>query len=554
MSQHPQATEQTSQGIVAAPHYLATRVGTDILQQGGNAFDAAVGVSLAIGVVQPYHSGLGGGANISYRTAAGDSGHINARGSAPAALHRDLFFSSGHADQGKPDYGLVQAGALASTIPSLVAGLWALHKRRGCLPWADVCALPQALAHRGFPVDFMLEHSYHRPGVAAKLAAHAQATLLAQPWQQGQWLRQPQLAETLGYVAKDPRACYTGAIADQLVATLQAAGGVLSAEDLASYQPQHYPLTPLAYRDWQILAPGLPTIGALQTQLALKLLQHYDLAAMVPGSAAQLHLVAEVVRASYRLRAAIDDAASAARIADDAQIAPLLLEISLEHSQAFDTPLPDDASCTSHFCVADAQGNMVSQTQTVRSIFGSGLVDAATGIVLNDSVGDFSLQAGEATTQGIHYRGRYNLLEPQAEPASSQSPLLALHAASGDMLAVGAAGGPRIVSATLQTLMHQIDYAMSPQQAVMMPRVHSHGAVTEVQDARLEPALRALGHQVAVQPTLGIAQSIRRRQGVWQGGADPQAPSSVGVVLANAQGKACACQYYGYSNSHVEAE
>jgi gamma-glutamyltranspeptidase/glutathione hydrolase len=539
---------QTQQrGIVTSPHHLATRVGTDILQAGGNAFDAAVGVSLAIGVVQPYHSGVGGGANITYHQADGTAGHINARGPAPKELVRDLFFAGQQADNGKPNYALVQSGGLASTIPSLVAGLWALHKRRGKLSWADVCSLPQQLAAQGFRADFMLAGTYQRASVAEKLAQYAQETQFATPITEGTRVQQPQLAETLGVIGKDSRAIYTGELAQQLVSVTQKHGGVLSFEDLRDYQPQHTQLLETDYRGWTVFAPGLPTIGSLQTQVALKLLRHFDLTQYAAGSTEHLHLIAEVVKASYRGRAEIDDDASAAALASDENIKKWQADISLEQAQQVNFGA-QDTSHTSHFCVADADGNVVSQTQTIRSYFGSGVVDPVSGVVMNDSVGDFSLQVGEATTQGITYQGTYNLLAPHREPASSQSPLIAVHP-DGDIIAAGAAGGPRIVSATLQALVNQIDFDADAQLALTMPRVHSHGAVTDVQTSVLASSLRALEHQTNLTDQHGIAQTIRLRGDTWQGGADPRGPGGVGIVFSDndADNSQTTCRRYGYS-------
>lgn len=537
----------TQRGIVASPHYLATRVGTDILQAGGNAFDAAVGVSLAIGVVQPYHSGIGGGANITYHQADGTAGHINARGPAPANLARDLFFEGQQADNGKPNYALVQTGGLASTIPSLLAGLWALHKRRGTLPWADVCSLPQQLAAKGFTADFKLAGAYQRASVVDKVARYAQGTQFAAPISEGTQVQQPQLAETLGMIGKDSRAVYTGELARQLLEITQKHGGVLSLEDLRDYQPQHTQLSETDYRGWTVFAPGLPTIGSVQTQLALKLLRQFELTQFAAGSREHSHLIAEVVKASYRGRAEIDDDASAAALASDENVAKWQAEISLERTQSINFG-GQDTSHTSHFCVADADGNVVSQTQTIRSYFGSGVIDPVSGVVLNDSVGDFSLQVGEATTQGITYQGTYNLLAPHREPASSQSPVIAVHP-DGDIIAAGAAGGPRIVSATLQALVNQIDFDLDTQLALTMPRVHSHGAVTDVQNSVLETSLRALEHQTNLTDQLGIAQTIRLRGDSWQGGADPRGPGSVGIVSSDADTDAqkTTCQQYGYS-------
>jgi gamma-glutamyltranspeptidase/glutathione hydrolase len=159
-------------------------------------------------------------------------------------------------------------------------------------------------------------------------------------------------------------------------------------------------------------------------------------------------------------------------------------------------------------------------------------------------VGDFSLQVGEATTQGITYQGTYNLLAPHREPASSQSPLIAVHP-EGDIIAAGAAGGPRIVSATLQALVNQIDFDLDAQLALTMPRVHSHGAITDVQNTVLATSLASLGHQTNHTDQLGIAQTIRLRGDTWQGGADPRGPGGVGIVFSD--GDNTTCRRYGYS-------
>ena len=528
-------------GVVAAPHHLAAGVGARVLQGGGNAFDAAVAVALAIGIVQPYHSGLGGGCNITFMDAEGEAGHVNARGPAPRALTRDLFFEGDH-----PNYEFVRAGGLAVTAPSFVAGLMALHGGRGRLPWSDVCSAPLPLASRGFVADFMLAGVYAGGNTADKVARYAQGTPFGEPIREGQRVVQPRLAETLALVARDPRAVYEGEIARRLVTAARRSGGVLSLADLASYQAQTTPLQKTPYRGWCVLAPALPTVGSLQTQLALRLLSRFELAELAPGSARHLHLLAEVVKATYGMRAEVDGPEAALGMAEEATAELLAANIRPGgvHPGAFGRAAPSGESCTSHFCVADREGNVVSQTQTVRSHFGSGVCDPATGVVLNDSVGDFSLQPGEVTTQGISYRGAYNLLSPGAEPASSQSPLIALHPESGDLIAVGAAGGPRIVSATLQALVNQIDFGMDARLAVAFPRVHNHGPATNVEpNSPAAEALSALGHRVETTTQMGITQTARRRAGRWEGGADPRGPGGVSLVTEDG----VTIRSYGYS-------
>lgn len=515
-------------GVVAAPHSLATAVGAEVLYSGGNAFDAAVAVALAIGVAQPYHSGIGGGCNSTYLMANGEAGHINARGPAPQNLTRDRFLQV----DGTPDHSLANIGGLAVTIPSFVAGLYQLHNGRGRLPWGDVCLAPQPLAADGFPADFMLARVYTSSSTADKVTRHSAATRLGQPIAEGEQVTQPEMAETLAAIARDPRVVYEGEIARQLVATVEKTGGVLTADDLANYQPTETQLHQIDYRDWQIFAPGLPTIGSLQMLLALQILQQFELGQLTPGSPEHLHLVAEAIRGTYALRAEMESNAEAATIADPAYAQGLAAAIRPDQVHPTHFAAVGTNSCTSHFCVADSNGNVVSQTQTVRSHFGCGVIDPETGIVLNDSVGDFSLQPGQITTQGIRYQGNYNLVTPGAEPASSQSPLIARHPATGDLIAAGAAGGPRIVSATVQGVINQIDFGMTPEAATAFPRIHTHGPVTNVEpESDAAEALVALGHQVERMAPVGIMQTIRRQADQWTGGADPRSPGQAVVVI-----------------------
>ena len=473
--------------------------------------------------------------------ATGEAAHVNARGPAPGQLTRELFLGA----DGTPNYDLVKAGSLAITVPSLVAGLTTLHQGRGNLPWAKVCETAIPLAADGFMADFRLASVYERPETKDKVARYAQESGFATPIREGQWVTQPQLARTLSALAQDPRSLYKGDIAKNLVAAVQRNGGVLSLDDLSQYRPEVTTLREGTYRGWRVLAPGLPTIGSLQTLLALRVLDRLSHEFGL-NSVQHQHLVAEVVKATYVERAKAESDETASALVDDIAMERLAASIDLE--QAREVSFQDnrtDESCTSHFCVADAEGNVVSQTQTVRSHFGSGIVDSETGVVLNDSVGDFSLRPGEVTTQGIRYAGDYNLLTPGAEPASSQSPLIAVHP-GGDVIAVGAAGGPRIVSATLHAFVNQVAFGLSPQVAVALPRAHNHGSATYVEsEDTLADSLRALGHEVKTFAPAGITQTLRRRDGRWEGGADPRGPGGVAVVVEAGSGKK-RVRKYGY--------
>lgn len=539
-------TNLSPTAAIATPHYLATRAGATILQQGGNAFDAAVATSLAIGIVQPYHSGMGGGCCIHYRTSDGISGVIQARGDAPAAMTPERFWDA----EGKPIHRLASEGGLAILVPSLVAGLHALHEKFGHLAWSEVCMAPLHLASAGFPVDFMMARLSHLPANRAKLDQFSNGAALGQPQREGALLIQPELAETLAAVAADPRALYTGPIAESVVRTTQAAGGLLTLDDMVAYRPRTQQPWIVTYRGWRIFAPQTPTVGALQAALALQILDHFALSEYLPGSVEHLHLVAEALKLTYMVRAGLESEADALAIPESTRANEMATRIQLDRAIPF-APWPTvqsmpESGCTSHFSVADAAGNVVAQTQTVRSWYGSGVVDPVTGILLNDNVGDFSLREGDVTNQGIRYNGRYNLVAPGAAPASSQSPMIAIHEESGDMIAVGAAGGPTIVSATVQALINCIDFGMDARASAAAPRVHCHGPELDVEPGvRVAHQLAALGHTIKARDSIAILQLVRRADGVWDAGADPRGPGAAGVLAGDE--RALTVRSYGAS-------
>jgi len=532
-------------GVVATPHYLATKIGVDILQAGGNAFDAAVALSLAIGVAQPYHSGIGGGCSCTFVAADGTQGHIQGRGPAPQLLERSLFLDDG----GMPDYERVKAGGLSIVIPALVAGMLRLHEQFGRLPWEPLCLASVPLARDGFAADFLLAKISQTENSVDKLSRFAQNTPLAAPITEGQHFVQPNLAKTLQTLATNPHSFYSGALAKTVVDHVQQIGGVLSEHDMATYVPPQIPLLDAHYRGWRILAPSAPLIGAVQTLLALQILEHFDVGRYVHGSAQHLHLVAEAIKSTYIARAELTSEEKIQTLATPQTAADLAARIKMDDTLPFPVlhaagdegagstveAVPNDAeSCTSHFCIADAEGNIVSQTQTVRNHFGSGVVEPTSGILLNDTVGDFSMRPGEVTTQGIRYNGRYNLVAPCAEPASSQSPVVARHGESGDLIAAGAAGGPMIVSATVQALVNMIDFSMSARESNHAPRVHCHGPTLVLEPTLARSAvageLEALGHTLETRESIAVMQMIRRAGNVWGGAADPRSPGSAALV------------------------
>ncbi|HCU80839.1 MAG TPA: hypothetical protein DGN60_06710 [Chloroflexi bacterium] len=542
-------SENISTGVVSSPHYLATQVGVNILTDGGNAFDAAVAISLAIGVVQPYHSGIGGGGSITFLSKDGLSGCYQGRGSAPAKLDSVRLLN----DDGLPDYVAARSGPIACVVPALVQTLKMMHYDYGRLSWKKVVESVVPLASEGFLADSFLAMRSRDDDARSKIDAHKTADLFADVVREGHHILQPEMATSLGKIASDHNDIRNGSIAQSLSGLVQQMGGVLSVADLVDYQPFKQQLIEGKYRQWRILVPATPTIGALQVLFSLRILQNFKLDNYLYGSSQHLHIVAEALKLSFVARGSLDsddDAVSLCEYEQASQMAG-----SIRHDSALDVDSAyeqyDNESCTSHFSVADREGNIVSQTQTIGGIFGSGIIDPISGIVINNLIGDFSLRKGDITTQGIRY-GNYNLCAPGVEPASSQSPIIAINQDDGQVLAVGAAGGPKIVSAVVQALVNYIDFGLGTKASVDAPRLHCHGQRVEVESGIslvAQSQLSDIGHDVVTIERIAILQMICRSVSGWEGASDPRGPGRASILLE--EDGDIVTRDFGYSNTQV---
>ena len=537
-------------GVVSSPHYLATQVGVRLLVKGGNAFDAAVGISLAIGVVQPYHSGIGGGGSITFLTKEGFSGCYQGRGSVPTALERDQFLD----EHGIPDYVAARSGPNACVVPALVQTLKMMHDDYGGLPWKTVIESVVPLASEGFLADSFMAERTGDVDARRKIDTHKSSGLFSDGVHEGSYIFQPEMAACLSKIADDCNHVRSGSIADSLSGVVQEMGGVLSLADLENYQPFKQQLVEGKYRRWRILVPTIPTIGALQVLLSLHILDNFQLDDCLYGSSQHLHLVAEALKLSFVARGSLDSEDEAVYLGEYDKAIEVARSINTSRALKVDSLYgqADSGSCTSHFSVADSEGNIVSQTQTIGGIFGCGVIDPVTGIVINNLIGDFSLRMGDVTTQGIRYGG-YNLLASGLEPASSQSPIIAINPDDDQVLAVGAAGGPKIVSAAVQALVNFIDFGLGVKGSVDAARLHCHGQQVEVESGistSVQSELSDMGHDVSKVERIALLQMICKSASGWEGASDPRGPGRASVLIEE-EGRIVS-RDFGYSNTQVQ--
>lgn len=535
---HPPLT--TTKGIVASDHPLASKAGAEVLENGGSAVDAAAATAFALGVVNPSSSGIGGGGfAVIYVAKEKRFFTIDFRETGPAAIR-----PSSYVRDGKLDPSLSRSGGLAVAVPGEVAGLEAMWKQQGKLPWADVVEPARRLASQGFQVGWFLD--YVSQIMTKSLGPdHALSKWLSPNGRvlyKNRLVRRSALARTLKTIASQgSKGFYEGPIAADIVATVSASGGVLTAEDLRDYRAlQRAPLVG-SFKGLRVVTMDLPSSGGILLLEMLGILDasKLDLAAMGSGSSAALHVVAEILKHAFADRARLlgDDAGSAElakQILDPKRLSKIAKRISLstigDHGNYGSKELgaPHGTATdggTSHLCVVDAEGNAVALTTTVNGYFGSKLVTSRSGMVLNNEMDDFSLASGVANMFGL-VQSDYNLVGPGKRPLSSMTPTLLLDD-EGVVGCFGGSGGPRIISNTFQGILNVFVHGLDAQAAVSQPRVHHQwlpdvlGIESDVPSDVIE-ALKRRGHAVKVAMYRTAIQIIIRRDGKLQAASDPR--------------------------------
>ena len=526
---HPQVATGREAMVVTA-HPLASRAGLDVLRVGGNACDAAVAAAFALAVVEPYASGLGGGGLLLVHAAAdGRVRALDCRETAPAAARRDMFVRGGAAD---PE--LSQTGGLAVAVPGLVRGLAELHRSGGRLPWVDLLQPAIALARDGFALDAELRARIEQE--ASRLDPAGQA--IFRPGgvtpAVGSPLIQADLARTLAAIADGgAEAFYTGPLAAAIAAGARAAGGVLTAADLAACRPLWREPVRGAYRGVEVWSMPPPSSGGVALVEMLNVLSGCDLAAAGWGAAEAWRCLAGAMRLAFADRARwLGDPdffpVPVARLTSpgyaDSQRA--CLDAALPAPAADGAPI--ESPHTTHLSVIDGAGNAVAATLTINLSFGSGVIAPGTGVILNDEMDDFSALPGTPNYFGL-VGGEANAIAPGKRPLSSMTPTIVLRDGQ-PWLVLGSPGGSRIITAVLQVLVNVVDFGLDLETAVRAPRIHQQWSPPETGCEPLAVApevaanLRAHGLALVPRAAVGNVQAIMvdPRTGVRTGVSDPR--------------------------------
>ncbi|PKP90346.1 MAG: gamma-glutamyltransferase [Alphaproteobacteria bacterium HGW-Alphaproteobacteria-16] len=530
-----------TRGMVVSQNALASEVGAEILRRGGNAVDAAVAVGFALAVTLPRAGNIGGdGFMTVYDAKTKQVRVIDFRSIAPRAATPAMFV-----DKHGKERGIASYGYLAPAVPGTVAGLEHAHRKWGKLPWAQVVEPALRLARDGakLTADEAFVFGWGRDRLSNSKAGKAtfykpDGSLYAKD----EVLKQPDLAWTLGQIARGgAKAFYTGEIARRIERDMRANGGLITLADLAAYKPvERAPLIG-TYRGHTIYTAPPASAGGATLLNMLNILEHFDLKEMGAGSAASLHVMAEAMKLAYidRYRVLGDPAfvtaptrgfiskeyaAQRVKLIDPDKATPART-LPVGDPTAYESP------STTHYSVADADGNVVSTTYTLGSDFGSGVMIAGTGVLLNNQMNNFSHeQAWEAQRDGTP--PPLNALAPGKRMLSTQMPTLIF---KGDKpwIVTGTPGGSTIPTTVLQVVVNMIDHGLNVAEATHRPRIYQ-GVTASL---RVEPgfnpdtvaALKAKGHRITSDETMGSAQSIMITENLFLGGADPRRPGALAV-------------------------
>ena len=537
----------TEQCVVAAVQPLAVDAGIAAFRDGGNAVDAAVATALTLGVVDNHNSGLGGGCFVLIRSPDGALLAIDGREKAPAAATHDMFLRDGKA---QPELSTV--GALAVGVPGALAAYALALEKYGERPLAELLLPAAEIAERGFPIDRIYAGKLKGKAEQLRKFPGSRDALLkpdGSAYRQGEILRQPDLARSYRQMAEHGTDWfYRGAFAEQVGRWMEANGGILTAADFANYEAIEREPVVTTYREYKIVGFPPPSSGGVHVAQILNMLEPFPLAdEYEKNPATASHLMLEAMKLAFADRAHWLGDADFVKVprglVDKGYCRTLAASIrrdALADVTKHGTPprVTSDlfGKHTTHIAAADSEGYWVAITATVNTSFGSKVIVPGTGIVLNNEMDDFSSQPGVPNAFGL-IGAENNAVAPGKRPLSSMSPTIVLDNNDRPVLTVGAAGGPKIITQVVQTIVRRLDFGQSIREAVAAPRLHHQWRPDRVLAEASVPetvlaGLRKIGHKIDVIEKSGVAQAIGRdEQGELVGVHDPRVPGKVGSVV-----------------------
>ena len=457
----------STKAMATASKYEVSQVGAEIMAKGGNAVDAAVAMGFALGVCEPFTSGLGGGGLATIHTAEGENFFIGFREVAPAAATLDLYV-----DASGENNGNTKEGGLASGVPGEVAGLLYLLEHHGTMSREEVMEPAIRIANEGFTVSAYCANAISDAYEKTQKFPEMSKVYLDEnglPWEEGSVITNPDLGKALQLIAdQGADAFYKGEIGEAMVATLAKYDGVMTMDDLAGYEVHELEPVTGDYRGYTVISSPPPSSGGTHLIEILNILENFDMASMEVNSAEYVHLFAETFKLAFADRAkymadtnfvSVPLGGLTSQAYADKRAQDIDLNAAMEQA-APDDPSPYEHTDTTHFSVADVDGNCVAITKTINYYFGSGVMVDGYGFMMNNQMDDFSTDSESV-----------NKIEPGKKPLSSMSPTVVLKPDGSPFLVLGTPGGSRIFSGVAEVISRVIDSKMDLHTAISVPKI-----------------------------------------------------------------------------------
>lgn len=519
--------------MVVSAREEASRIGTEILKMGGNAFDAMIATEMALAVCFPYAGNLGGGGFMVYRSEYGEIGSLDYREKAPIAATKNMYLD----EEGNFIPEKSSVGALAVGVPGTVAGMFAVHEKLGSLPMEVILKPVIDLAKNGYIItEQQAERLEHYKTIFEEVSG--EKNLFTEIYKKGDTLKNAALANTLTLIAQNGRSeFYEGETAKKLVSFLNEKGGIITLEDLAAYESQWREPIVFNYKDLKVISMAPPSSGGICLSQILKMVEPFPLSNYGHNSAKYIQVLAEAERRAYADRSFYLGDPDFVEIPTDSLLNDAYLSQRMQ-SFSFDAATPSsevkpgvimgyESTETTHYSIVDSFGNAVSATTTLNSAYGSKLYAGELGFFLNNEMDDFSAKPGAPNVYGL-VGGEANAIAPQKRMLSSMTPTIVEK--NGELfMVVGTPGGSTIITSVAQTILNVYEFNMNMQEAVDAPRFHHQWLPDAVRyeferfPREIIEELKQKGYpeNLETDPIIGKVDAILRLEnGKLQGGAD----------------------------------
>ena len=517
--------------MVVSAHPLASKIGIEIIKKGGNAADAVIAVQMALAVVYPSAGNIAGGGFLVYRTNDGNSISLDFREKAPLLASANMYLDENE----NVIENLSLVGHKSVGVPGTVDGMVKLHEKYGSLPWEDLIQPAVDVAVNGFVLTKKEAKNLNYFNAKKCVSSIADNPYYAEFHKEGDTLHLIELAQTLTQIKKFKRdGFYSGIVAANLIKEINDNGGIITIDDLKSYNSVWRSPIESYYKNYKVISMGPPSSGGILLSQMLKMAEHFPIKEYGFNSARSMHVLAEIERRAFSDRSkhlgdpdfynVLTD-----QLLDSTYLANRIRDIDLNNATKSSLINPgvfiNESDETTHFSIVDNQGNAAAVTTTLNGSYGSGVIVKGSGFILNNEMDDFSVQPGYPNLYGL-IGGTANAIEPEKRMLSSMTPTI-LEKDGQLYMVVGSPGGSTIITAVLQTILNVVEFDMDIDSAVNVDRFHHQWLPDQIKvennlynDSSLINELIKIGHHVKNAGSMNRVDAILIDNGILSGGAD----------------------------------